>query len=86
MSDETQINRFPQLVKEKEKSENRKIGIVTMAEETGVAYTTAKRWFNNDVSKIHVSTVTLICDWLGRPLSDLLVYDPNAKDGDNGAA
>lgn len=69
-------NNFLTLVKAKEEREGRKIDRTAMARETGVAYTTAKRWMAGGIVKFDTKTLTAVCDWLQCTLSQLLEYEP----------
>jgi DNA-binding Xre family transcriptional regulator len=69
-------NNFRQLLTEKEIREDRRITPTMMSEETGIAYTTAQRWFEGNVSRYDDNIIKTICDWLPASSGQLLSYCP----------
>lgn len=69
-------NNFRDVLAAKEVREQRSIGPADMARETDLAYTTAQRWFNDDVTRYDDDVLVAICDWVPCTLDQLLAYIP----------
>lgn len=72
--------RLAKLAKEKAHKEGRSITKYVVASETGIAYNTISRYWDNDVKGVNFDVLLTLCDYFGCYLDDLLVQVPDEGD------
>jgi Predicted transcriptional regulator len=74
-------NRFHELLARKARHEGRRISQRTAADETGLAKATIDRYARNDVTRYDEPILLVLCDYLKCSVSDLLVIEEVAVEG-----
>lgn len=74
------LNRFKELLAEKERRERRRVSYEEIRRNTGIASSTLSAWASNEVVRYDANTIAQLCDFFNCEISDLLVRDddPNA--------
>ena len=71
------MNRFNNLLAQKEIRDNKRYRQTDIANETGLSKATVSRWMKGgDVSESTIHTAQLLCEWLGCDLADLVYLEP----------
>lgn len=74
------ISKLKVLLSEKELQEGRKLGIRTVAEESGANVSTVQRLMNNRIKRVPLDELAQLCRYLRCQVGDILVYIPDAPD------
>jgi DNA-binding Xre family transcriptional regulator len=69
------VSRLPILMAEKQMRENRKINVITVARETGLARPTIASWIRSDLKRFDEDTIIAFCKYFECGLSDLLLLE-----------
>lgn len=73
-----QIN-FVELLANKQAKEGKVITITEVAERTGLAYTTLKRWAGGDIERVDFPIVQKLCDFFDCSMEELVSYRPQVS-------
>jgi DNA-binding Xre family transcriptional regulator len=69
---------FQDLRRKKAFNEKRDISLRTIAEETGLAFTTVQRVSSGKIEKVHLSTLETLCKYFGvESIVELIEYVPD---------
>lgn len=71
-------SRLKILVAEKELTTGRKLGIRTIAAETGASVSTVQGLLNNKMKRVPLDDLARLCRYLGCAAGDILVYSDNS--------
>lgn len=68
------------LVSTKELRDKRKLGIRTIAEETGASVSTVQRLMNDSMRRVPIDDLARLCRYFECGVGDILVFDPAQPD------
>lgn len=68
-------SRLKLLVAEKEMRERRKLGIRTIADESGASRSTVERMLNNTIRRVPLDDLGLLCSYFACDVGDVLRFE-----------